>query len=356
MTSRIIHVGLRGRGQHWLEFIKTRPDVTSVGYVDASQKIRDDVRARLGIAQEQVFERLDEALQAVQADVALIATPSFLHASQATQVLNANVAVLVEKPLGLNLADATAVTRRAREVGRPIVVAENYRFFQAERTLRAFLESGIAGRIVSAMCIDRRDQSSSTQGPWVKGMEQPFLAEIAVHHFDSFCYLFGSSPVSVFARSYNPPGSDYDHEGGAHALLEFEGGPTVQYSGTFVGSRYQYELWLETENGDVRTDRIRVWWRPRAQRRFTEVKPVTLPPGEALRYPRAGMATILSQFLLALQRGTPAETSGENNLWTLAMLEAAVLSAREGRKISIKEVFPQEMQPVNVSASGGVSS
>jgi predicted dehydrogenase len=119
-------------------------------------------------------------------------------------------------------------------------------------------------------------------------MEHPFLAEIAVHHFDSFCYLFGSSPASVFARSYNLPGSDYDHEGAAHALLEFDGGPTVQYSGTFVGSRYQYELWLETENGDVRTDRIRVWWRPRAQRRFTKVEPVALPPGEVLRYPRAG--------------------------------------------------------------------
>ena len=71
-----------------------------------------------------------------------------------------------------------------------------------------------------------------------------------------------------------------------------------------------------------------------------KLSPQALPPGEALRYPRAGMATILDQFLRALQRGAPAETSGENNLWTLAMLEAAILSAREGRKVSINEVFP----------------
>jgi predicted dehydrogenase len=350
MTARIIHVGLGGRGQHWLEFIRTRSDITSVGYVDASQKIRDEVGARLALAPGQLFERMEDAFQSAPADFVLIATPSFLHASQATQALKAGLAVLVEKPLGLNLADATAVTRRARAAGRPIVVAENYRFFQAERTLRAFLESGVTGRIVSAMCIDRRDQSSSTQGPWVKGMEHPFLAEIAVHHFDSFCYLFGHQPVSVLARSYNPPGSDYDHEGGAHALLEFDGGPTVQYSGTFVGSRYQYELWLETENGDVRTDRIRVWWRPRGERRFQEVPPQALPPGEALRYPRAGMATILDQFLGALQRNAPAETSGENNLWTLAMLEAAIVSAREGRRTSISEVFPPAMRPGNTGA------
>ena len=353
MTTRVIHVGLGGRGQHWLDFIRTRSDVTSVGYVDASQKILDNVRARPGFEQGRFFGRLEEAVQAVEADFVLIATPSFLHASQALQVLNANFAVLVEKPLGLNLSDATAVTRRAREVGRAVVVAENYRFFQAERTLRAFLESGVAGRILSAMCIDRRDQSSSTQGPWVKAMEHPFLAEIAVHHFDSFCYLFGNRPVSVLARSFNPPGSDYDHEGAAHALLEFDDGPTVQYSGTFVGSRYQYELWLETENGDVRTDRIRVWWRPRAQRRFTEVAPQALPPGEALRYPHAGMATILNQFLGALQRGAAAETSAENNLWTLAMLDAAILSAREGRRASIEEVFPPAMRPATATHGNG---
>ena len=115
------------------------------------------------------------------------------------------------------------------------------------------------------MCIDRRDQSSSTQGPWVKGNGASIPRRDRRASLRQLLLLVRPArPVSVFARSYNPPGSDYDHEGGAHALLEFEGGPTVQYSGTFVGSRYQYELWLETENGDVRTDRIRVWWRPRA--------------------------------------------------------------------------------------------
>jgi hypothetical protein len=56
------------------------------------------------------------------------------------------------------------------------------------------------------------------------------------------------------------------------------------------------------------------------------------------------MATILDQFLGALQRNAPAETSGENNLWTLALLEAAIVSAREGRRTPISEVFPPAMR------------
>ena len=115
---------------------------------------------------------------------------------------------MVEKPFG-RLQEAIPVVERARAVGRPVMVAENFRFFPAERTLRRLLDEGIAGRLSSVLCIDRRDQPSHTQGPWVKGMEHPFLTEIAVHHFDSFRYLFDREALAISARSYNPPGSDY---------------------------------------------------------------------------------------------------------------------------------------------------
>ena len=54
------------------------------------------------------------------------------------------------------------------------MVAENYRFFPAERTVRRMLDTGMAGRVSSAVCIDRRDQPSHTQGPWVKSLEVSF--------------------------------------------------------------------------------------------------------------------------------------------------------------------------------------
>jgi hypothetical protein len=51
------------------------------------------------------------------------------------------------------------------------------------------------------------------------------------------------------------------------------------------------------------------------------------------------MASILDQFRDAVEFGKPPETSGEDNLWTLAMLDAAILSARDRRKVAIDEVF-----------------
>ena len=285
------------------------------------------------------FTNLRDAFSQTQADAVLITSPSFLHAQHALEALDAGLAVMVEKPFGCNLAEAQTVVDRARAVGRPVLVAENYRFFQAERTLRHMLDKGAVGRIAGAVCVDRRDQPSHTQGPWVKSMAQPFLSEIAVHHFDSFRYLFNRQPVAIFAESYNPPGSDYAAGAAVNAVIEFDGGLPVQYSGTLVANRYEYSLWVQGDKGDIWTDRRWVWWRPRGQRFFRPVKLVPVPKGDEKRYPKAGTVSLLNQFRDAVIEGKTPETNGEDNLWTLAMVEAGIRSIHESRKVQIGEVF-----------------
>jgi predicted dehydrogenase len=344
MPIRIIHMGVGGRGRHWLDFVSQHPDFISSAYVDSNEEALQAVRTQLHQEQGRFFTSLEDALSQVQADAVLIATPSFLHASHALQALDAGRAVMVEKPLSCNLQEAAQVVKYAHSIGRPVLVAENYRFFQAERTVRHLLDTGMAGTITTAMCIDRRDQPSHTQGPWVKSMDEPFLTEIAVHHFDSFRYLFNRQPVSMIARSYNPPGSDYDGRAAADALIELEGKFPIQYSGTMVANRYEYSLWVQGDKGDLWTDRRRVWWRPKGHRFFRPVKLIPVPKGDEQRYPKAGTVSLLDQFRDALRQGKPPETSGEDNLWTLAMVEASILSAREGRKVQIDEVFPPALQ------------
>jgi len=344
MSIRIIHVGVGSRGRHWLDFVFEHPDFTAVACFDKDEKALQAAAALPGQGHGSFLTSLEDALSQVKADAALITTPSFLHAPHTLQALDAGLAVMVEKPLGCNLKEAAQVVERARAVDRPIMVAENFRFFQAERTLRHMLDTGIAGRVSSAVCIDRRDQPSNTQGPWVKSREYPFLTEIAVHHFDSFRYLFNCQPVSVLAKSYNPTGSDYDHGAAAEALIEMEGGFPVQYSGTMVANRYEYSLWVEGDKGDLWTDRKRVWWRPKGRRFFWPVKLVPVPKGDELRYPKAGTVSLLNQFRDMLVQGKKPETNGEDNLWTLAMMEAGILSDREKRTVWTEEVFTPAMK------------
>jgi predicted dehydrogenase len=341
MSLKLIHVGTGGRGKHWLDFVAQRKDVESVACVDVDERALEAVKGKLGCA---VFTDLDTALAQVQANGVLIASPSLMHGRHAIRALEAGFAVMVEKPLAANLAEAVAVVERARELERPLMVAENYRFFRAERTLRAALAAGAVGRVRSAVCVDRRDQPPRSQGAWVKTMAQPFLTEIAVHHFDSFRYLLGSEPRRVWTRTFNPPGSEYAQNGAIEGLLEFAGGERLQYSGSFVGSRYEYDLTIHGDDGDIRTDRVRVWLRRAGERRFSELPPAAMPEGESLRYPHAGMVAMLGQFRAAITAGTEPETSGRDNLWTLAMFEAAVRSAGNGKLVHVDEVFTADLR------------
>jgi len=338
---KLIQVGTGERGGHWIEFIRGRDDVNIVACVDTDRAALEKVGEETGC---ETFESLDAALAKVEADGVIVASPSPLHGEHCKAALRAGYAVMVEKPLAASLADAVDIVVTAREENRPVMVAENYRFFQAERTLHKLLSEGKAGEIDAVFCVDRRDQPSGSQGEWVKSMPEPFLTEIAVHHLDSFRYLFGSEPASVWARSYNPPGSDYDQNGAAEALIEMRDGMSVQYSGSFVGSRYEFDLLICGERGDLRTNRSKVWWRDKGRRGFTELPLVELPEGEEQRYPNAGMQSLLNQFRDAIHGRAEPETSGADNLWTLAMYQAAMRSADTGECVSIEDVFSPELQ------------
>ncbi|HEX5438110.1 MAG TPA: Gfo/Idh/MocA family oxidoreductase [Gemmatimonadaceae bacterium] len=338
MTVRILHVGAGIRGTHWTEIVDAYPDAESVGYVDGNPAARAAVTRRAGREQRPTFETLEAALAATDAQAALIATPSALHADHACMALEAGLAVLLEKPLATSVQDAERVLDTAQRTGKPVIVAENYRYWPAERTVRAWIQAGRIGRIDSATLVDRRHMPSHTEGPWLASIDYPQLQEIAVHHFDSLRAMFGRQPNSISARAWNPPWSDYHHGACTEAEIELDG-VQVQYLGTMTSHRFAFSLWIEGETGVLWTNRKYVAWRPAGARLFRPVRRVDVPSGDEAPYPKGGTTSLLNALRDAVHSGTSAETSAEDNIWNVAMIEAAKRSDRERRTVSISEVW-----------------
>ncbi len=332
MAVRLLQVGAGTRGRHWLEILGDRPDMAPVGVVDPG--IPAGPAAGLP-----AFADLDAALDAVRADAALIASPSVFHAGQAVRCLEAGLHVMVEKPFAMSVAQARQVLTAAERAGRQVVVAENFRFFPAERTVRRLLADGRLGGIRTVTCVDRRCQPPADLGPYASALPAPQLVEIAVHHFDSFRYFFDRRPASVTARTFNPPGSPYASGAGTEAVIELEGDLAILYLGALTSHRYEYALWIEGERGSLWTDRRRVWWRRRGWPLFRPVRLVPVPAGDARRYPRAGTASLLDALREAVVAGRAPETSGHDNVWTIAMVEAALRADRERRRVAVAEVL-----------------
>lgn len=336
MGIRILQVGAGIRGRQWAQIVKDRADVECVALVEPDAGNLGQVRAIVG-AGLPAFTTLDEALAATKADAALVVSPDRLHAEHALRCLDAGLTVLLEKPLAPSLDEARTIVAKAREVGRQVIVGEQYRFWPAERTVLKLLEDGAVGRIDHATLVDRRNQPAKGEGPWFAALEYAHLQDIAVHHFDSLRMWFGR-PTTVFASGWRTPWSDYQGKCSTQALLGF-GDVQVQYLGTLASHRFGTSLWIEGEQGAIWTNRKYVATRKRGSRWFMPVRNVPVPKGDEQPYPRGGTVSLLDSLTAAVQGGARAETDASDNIWSIAMLEAGKLADRERREVRIDELY-----------------
>lgn len=353
MAVRILQVGVGIRGGHWAEYVNEHPDFSPVGYVDQDQGALSALKER-GFGDGRLYTTdLAQALAETEAEAALIVTPSALHADHACSALQAGLAVMVEKPLATSIEEAERVLATSRSTGRPVMVAENYRYWPSERTVRRLVADGRIGEVDSATLVDRRHMPSHTEGPWLAHIQYPQLQEIAVHHFDSLRAFFDRRPSSISAHVSNPSWSDYAHGAVTQAHIDLEG-IRVDYLGTMTSHRFAFSLWIEGEEGVIWTNRKYVAWRPASSRFFRPVRRVDVPPGDEAPYPKGGTTSLLNSLRDAVTTGKEPETSGEDNIWNVAMTEAAKRSDGLGRTVAIDEVWTgagSAVDPGTTSAS-----
>lgn len=333
----IIHVGLGIRGRHWLEIVRDNPAGTSVGCVDPEASALDWVKNSFPHLSNACYEDLEKALKDIKADAVIIASPPALHATHAIMAVEAGLAVMIEKPFAVSLADAAQVVDASQRTGRPVMVAQNYRYARCERTLREFVREGKVGNITHVSCVDRRMRP--VKGNFLARVDYPQVLDVGAHHFDSLRSMLGVNPVSVMARCGNTPWSEYRHGSTTEALIEMEHDVHVQYYGSLTANRYEHELWIEGDKGVLWTDRSRLWWRKRGWKFFVPIRSRKIPAGDALKYPREGTATLLNQLQASVIEGRPPETNGKDNLWSLSMVEAVIASDKTGKRVCVAELF-----------------
>src|SRR3954468_16339531 len=81
-------------------------------------------------------------------DVVVLASPTGVHAEQAVACLDAGVPVVVDKPLGVDAAQARWVVQHARAVGVRLTVFQNRRWDAEQLTLQRLLAEGTLGAVL----------------------------------------------------------------------------------------------------------------------------------------------------------------------------------------------------------------
>ncbi|MGK5728641.1 Gfo/Idh/MocA family oxidoreductase [Streptomyces sp. URMC 124] len=300
---------------------------------------------------EELFERAGEL------DLVVIASPNRTHVPLAHAALEAGLAVVVDKPLAATAAEAEALAEAAEERGLLLSAFQNRRWDNDFRTVQRLLADGSLG---SVLRFESRFERWRPQpkGGWRESGDPAeiggLLYDLGSHVVDQALTLFGPA-VSVYAEvDVRRAGAEADddtfiavtHAGGTRSHLWVSAtaaqlGPRFRVLGSAAGY-VKYGL-------DPQEAALREGLRPGAGRTGWGVEPESLwgrlGAGES---PQTGggdpVPTLPGDYPAyyaaieaALRTGGEPPVTAREAAATLRVLEAARVSADEGRTVRIGE-------------------
>ena len=346
---RVIQVGLGGFGQSWAKIAQASLSVELVAAVDASPPARTWAGAELGLEDAAIFASLAGALESVDADGVLVITPPDTHHAVATAALQAGKHVLLEKPLAMTINEARDLIRAADAAHRTLMVSQNYRYRPGAVAVRQVVADGVLGDLVAVRARCLRD----TRAIWPTdnfryAMLHPFVLDMSIHHADLLRAITGQEVTSVYAKGWRVPDSPYQHDPAVAATLPLSGGATVVYEGDWA-TRSPETSW----NGEweLLGERGRLAWTGPADDVMAgtvtlvlrDEAPRVLPLPDLTVTDRAAS---LAAFEEAISSGQEPETSGRDNLQSLAIVLGCVASIESGAVIDLRGAEGESALPV----------
>jgi predicted dehydrogenase len=333
---RIVQVGLGPHGRNWAKrVIPDIKEVDVVAYVDTDPHAVELLVQEARVPADRCFGSLHDAIAATQPEAVLITTALPSHVPVIEAGLDAGLHVLVEKPFAPSLAAARRLVELAAAKGLILMVSQNYRFFPAPRAIAALVSGSGLGKL-HEVSIDFRRFSPGLGRHQLE--EQPLLVDMSIHHFDLLRLILNREPARIYCEAWNPEWTTFTGPCVAVASIVFEGGVVVSYRGSWISSgpvtpwagdwRLEFEngevFWTSREDEGVPHDKVVI------RQRSSKARTVTLPS-----MPRTGPWGTITEFANAVQAGREPETSGRNNLGTIALVEAAVESATRREPVAI---------------------
>ena len=280
---------------------------------------------------------LEEAL-AQHPDVAIIANPTSLHVPIALEAVRAGCHVFIEKPLSHSMEGVDELLGMARERQRVVCVAYQWRFHPLLARVKALIDSGAIGRVVSLRA--QVGQYLPDWHPW-EDYRQGYYARRDLgggviltlsHELDYVLWWLGQ-PEAVTCFAERGGRLEIDTEGLAEMILRFPNGTLASIHMDYYQRTVTRTCHLIGEDGLVEIDLERGVARTffAARERWEED---TLPAGFA---PNQMYLDELEHFLDCVQRDVPCRIDGMAGRLTLQVALAAKQASASGRAVAIDE-------------------
>jgi len=336
---RLIQAGVAGYGKGWAtRSVPQSPDFDPPALVPLNPVTLHAVGEQLGVPPARRFTQLADAIAAVPADALLTVTPPSVHLEHARLAFAAGLHVMTEKPLADTIASSRAMVELARQADRQLLVAQNYRYAKIPAHLRSLIAAERVGAVGHGH-IDFYIPADFT-GTFREAMPHVLLVDMAIHHVDLLRYLTGRNVVAVFAQTFRPPWSWYQHNPGLKMMLTLEGNIPFTYSGDWSAcgrnTSWNGDWRIQCAGGSLHWsyDRLSIARSSRGFQDDTAIEDVAVPPVE-----RENQLALLHSFATSIRTGQPGATSGVDNLQSFGTIMAAVRSAETGATVCVADML-----------------
>lgn len=308
----VIGVGFWGRN-HARVFSELE-EAELVAVCDVNEERAKDVARKFDV---KAYSNTGALLRRSDVEAVSICTWSTMLAKEALKALKAGKHVLVEKPMAANSKQAEILIKTAESENLHLTVGFLMRFIPGIQHTRSYIEEKKLGELVCA--------TSKRVSQWPERIgDVGVVKDLAIHDIDIMRFLFGSEPLSVYAKAGAMRHRRFEDY--AHIMLTFEGDKSAFIETNWLTPYKTRNLVVTGSEAIVKLDYI-------TQELIIERADETVQPRIPWQEP---LKLELSHFLKCIKGEEKPMITGEDGLKALKIAEAALKSSRTGRLVKLK--------------------
>ncbi|MFC3180791.1 Gfo/Idh/MocA family protein [Cypionkella sinensis] len=310
------------------------PGAKIVALCDRDPARLAETAARFGIAR--TYTDAGAMFAAERLDFVDIATTVASHRPLVEMAARAGVHVICQKPFASTMQDARAMVQAVEAAGKTLMVHENFRWQSAVRRVIDIVRAGDLGEVFFGRISFRSGYDVFSGQPYLAEGKRFIIEDLGIHVLDIARALFGDATrLAATTRRINPA---INGEDVATMLLTHQGGATSVVDCSYATRRVPEtfpESLIEID-GSKGSLRLEAGYRLIGPHGVEDLTPPLLPwASKPWHNIQESVLLIQRHFLDCVAAGVPPETSGADNLQTLALVEAAYLSAAEARMVDV---------------------
>lgn len=340
-VQKTVNIGMVGCGFYARNHLHAWADLRSEGAILSAVCDRDPARAEaagkaFGVPH---FTDMNRMLDTVKIDLVDIATRMDTHRELAGLAAERGLGAVVQKPLAPSWEECIAIVEKARAHKAWLAVHENFRFGTAMRRVRAAIDQGVIGTPSWARLSWRTGFDVYRGQPYLALEERMVILDVGIHVLDLARYFLGEvERLSCETQKRNPAIRGEDT---ATMTLRHTSGAVSVVEATYAARRSTDsfpETLLEIEGDDgsiivTKGEKMIVTTRGLSFEDHIG-GPLLAWTSRPWHVSQEAVLHANRHMFERFRDGLAADTSGEDNLKTYALVEAAYEAAATHRAVT----------------------